>query len=154
MSKKHGVDIFRLPLEASQGRERKERIRLLQSIGVEEIFAEGSVWINWKTCRGVECRLCIDACPTNALYWREGEVGIAKELCIFCTACVVVCLIDNCIQVSRKRSSGEIERFSKARDVLMLLHNVNSKKAVERIKSRAREVTTYQIPPDVLGVSF
>lgn len=140
MSKKHGVDIFRL-LEASQGRERKERIRLLQSIGVEEIFAEGNVWINWKTCRGVECRLCIDACPTNALYWREGEVGIAKELCIFCTACVGVCLIDNCIHVIRKRSSGEIERFSKARDVLILLYNVNSKKAVERIKSVAREVT-------------
>jgi len=56
MSKKHGVDIFCLPrasTHASQERKRKEGTQLLQSIGVEEIFVEGSVRINWKTCRGV-----------------------------------------------------------------------------------------------------
>lgn len=163
MSKKHGVDIFRLPrasTHASQERKRKEGTQLLQSIGVEEIFVEGSVRINWKTCRGVECRLCIDACPTYALYWREGEVGIAEELCIFCTACVGVCLVDNCIQVSRKRSSGEIEMFSNAREALMLLHSINSRKACERMKSRAGEVIPYPISPvkrediDISSFSF
>lgn len=136
MSKKPAVDIFQLLLEASKKRERKERTQRLQSIGIEENFVEGSIRINWKTCRGVECRLCIDACPTNALYWREGEVGIVGELCIFCVACVGVCLIDDCIQVKRKRLNGEIERFSNAREVLVLLHNIASGKAVERTKSR------------------
>jgi len=140
ISKKQGVDIFHLLLEASKKQERVERTQLLQSIGIEENFVEGSVRINWKTCRGVECRLCIDACPTSALYWREGEVSIAKELCIFCVGCVGVCLVDDCIQVSRKRPSEEIERFSNARDVLMLLHTINSRKAVERTKSRFQNI--------------
>jgi ferredoxin len=140
MPKKYGADIFHLPHEASQKRERKERTRLLQSMGIKENFVEGSIRINWKTCRGVECRLCIDACPTNALYWREGEVGIAEELCVFCVGCVGVCLIDDCIQVSRKRPSEEIESFSNAREVLILLHTINSKKAVERTKSRFQNI--------------
>lgn len=140
MPEKDGADISNLPREASQKRKRKERTRLLQSMGIQENFVEGSVRINWKTCRGVECKLCIDACPTNALYWREGEVGIDGELCVFCVGCVGVCLVDDCIEVSRKRPSGEIESFSNAREVLILLHTINSKKAVERIKSRFQNI--------------
>ena len=140
MPEKYGADVFHLLREASQKRERKERTRLLQSMGINENFVEGSVRINWKTCRGVECKLCIDACPTNALYWREGEVGIAEKLCVLCVGCVGVCLIDDCIQVSRKRPSGEIESFSNAREVLILLHTINSKKAVERTKSRFQNI--------------
>lgn len=140
MPEKYGADVFHLLREASQKRERKERTRLLQSMGINENFVEGSVRINWKTCRGVECKLCIDACPTNALYWREGEVGIAEKLCVFCVGCVGVCLIDDCIQVSRKRPSGEVESFSDAREVLILLHTINSKKAVERTKSRFQNI--------------
>lgn len=136
MPKKQCADISQLPLEASKKRHRKNRTRLLQSIGIEENFVEGSVQINWKMCKGVECRLCIDACPTNALYWREGEIGIVCELCIFCVACVGVCIVDDCIEVNRKRLNEEIEGFSNAREILMLLHNINSRKAVERTKSR------------------
>jgi NAD-dependent dihydropyrimidine dehydrogenase PreA subunit len=138
MPEKDGADISHLLREASQ--KRKERTRLLQSMGIQENFVEGSVRINWKTCRGVECKLCIDACPTNALYWREGEVGIADELCVFCVGCVGVCLVDDCIQVSRKRPSGEIESFSNAREILILLQTINSKKAVERTKSRFQNI--------------
>jgi len=140
MPEKDGADISHLLREASQKRKREERTRLLQSMGIQENFVEGSVRINWKTCRGVECKLCIDACPTNALYWREGEVGIDDELCVFCVGCVGVCLVDDCIQVSRKRPSGEIESFSNAREVLILLHTINSKKAVERAKSRFQNI--------------
>ncbi len=143
MAKKQRSDIFHLLLGASQKREKKERTRLLQSIGVEEKFVEGNLRIDWKICRGVDCRLCIDACPTHALYWREGEVGIAKELCIFCVGCVGVCLIDDCIQVSRKRPDGKIEKFGNAGEVLTLLRNVNSKKAVERAKSRAQAIAYF-----------
>ncbi len=143
MPKRQTVDVFHLLLEASKKREKKERTGLLQSIGVEENFIEGDVQIDEKTCRGVDCRLCIDACPTNALYWREGEVGIAKELCVFCVSCVGVCLVDDCIQVNRKRPSGKVERFSNAREILTLLRNVNSAKAVERAESRAQAIAYF-----------
>jgi Fe-S-cluster-containing hydrogenase component 2 len=144
MSEKQKSDIFKLLLGASEKQKKTERVRLLQSIGVEEKFVEGDVRIDWKTCRGVDCRLCIDACPTNALYWREGEVGIAKELCVFCVGCVGVCLIDDCIQVNRTRPNGETERFSNARQILTLLRNINSRKAVERAKSRAQAIMYFE----------
>jgi len=130
------VDIFQGFSEASKKLEGKQRTQLLKSIGVKEIFDRGRVEINWKTCRGVDCRLCIQACPTNALYWKEGMVGIARELCIYCTSCVEVCMVDNCIQVSRIRPDGGMERFSNAQEIQILLRNINYRKVVERTKSR------------------
>jgi len=115
---------------------REERIQLLESIGVKEIFNEGEMEINRRTCRGVDCRLCIQACPTNALYWKEGEVGIVEELCVYCTSCVNVCMIDSCIRVSRVRSSGEIEKFSSPQEIQKLLRSISCQKANERTKSR------------------
>ena len=115
---------------------REERVQLLESIGVKEIFNEGEMEINRRTCRGVDCRLCIQACPTNALYWKEGEVGIVEELCVYCTSCVNVCMIDSCIRVSRVRSSGEIEKFSSPQEIQKLLRSISCQKANERTKSR------------------
>lgn len=130
------VDIFQQLSEASKKQGRKERTELLKSIGVKEIFDKGRIEINWKTCRGVDCRLCIQACPTNALYWKEGEVGVSRELCVYCTSCVGVCMVDNCIQVSRIRPSGETEKFSNSQQIQTLLRNLNCQKVIERTKSR------------------
>ena len=115
---------------------REERSQLLESIGVKEVFNKGEMEINRRTCRGVDCRLCIQACPTNALYWKEGEVGIVEELCVYCTSCVNVCMIDSCIRVSRVRSSGETEKFSSPQEIQKLLRSISCQKANERIKSR------------------
>lgn len=115
---------------------REERTQLLESIGVKEVFNEGEMEINRRTCRGVDCRLCIQACPTNALYWKEGEVGIVEELCVYCTSCVNVCMIDNCIHVSRVRSDGKTEKFSSALEIQKLLRSIGYQKAEERTKSR------------------
>ena len=115
---------------------REERTQLLESIGVKEIFNEGEMEINRRTCRGVDCRLCIQACPTNALYWKEGEVGIVEELCVYCTSCVNVCMVDNCIHVSRVRSDGATEKFSNPLEIQRLLRSIRYQKAEERIKSR------------------
>lgn len=115
---------------------REERIQLLESIGVKEVFDKGEMEINRRTCRGVDCRLCIQACPTNALYWKEGEVGIVEELCVYCTSCVNVCMIDNCIHVSRVRSDGETENFSSPQEIQRLLRRITCQKAQERTKSR------------------
>jgi NAD-dependent dihydropyrimidine dehydrogenase PreA subunit len=115
---------------------KEERTQLLESIGVKEFFDKGTMEINPKTCRGIDCRLCIQACPTNALYWKEGKVGIVEELCVYCTSCVNVCIVDNCIHVSRVRSDGETERFSNPQEIQRLLRSISCQKAEERTKSR------------------
>jgi len=129
------VDIYQLLLEASEKKKREKRAQLLQSIGVKEYFEEGNIRIDMKTCKGIECELCIKACPTNALYWRPGEIGIVEELCVFCAACVYNCVVDNCIQVERKRPNGQRERFSTQVDVLALLRDINSRKRTGMVES-------------------
>jgi NAD-dependent dihydropyrimidine dehydrogenase PreA subunit len=130
------VDIFGL-LSGSDEKEkkRKQREELLASTGVKEFFREGKITVNKHTCWGQECKLCIKACPTNALYWKVGEVGITEDLCIYCNACVLSCMVDDCIKVERKREEdGKTEKFSKTKDVMRLQNNINTKKRVQRVK--------------------
>lgn len=129
------VDIHKLLLEASQKKRKERRSQLLQSVGVNDYFEEGNITINMKTCIGVECKLCTQACPTNALFWKAGEIGIVEDLCVFCAACVLSCIVDDCIQVTRKRANGEIEKFSCPSDVLRLLRHINSRKMIDRVQS-------------------
>jgi len=127
-------DIFTLLSEASKRKKKEKRAQILESMNVKEFFEEGSIGIDKKTCKGVECKLCIKACPTNALYWKFGEIGIDEELCVFCSACVASCIVNNCIRISRKRPNGGTERFSTPMGVLILLNNINSEKRMEAIK--------------------
>jgi len=132
--KSSSLDIFQLLTETTEKEKRKQREELLAPLGVKEFFADGSISVNKKTCQGVECKLCIEACPTNALFWRAGEVGITPELCIYCGACVLSCIVDDCIKVVRKRLTGEVERFSKPREFLVLQHDINSGKRCQRVR--------------------
>jgi len=147
MSKKpedsSGADIFQLLSEASEKKRKERRAQLLQPLGIKEFFEEGSISIDKRTCKGVECKLCIEICPTNALYWKSGEVGIVEELCVYCTACVSNCIVENCIHVSRKRPNGETERFGTPRGVLKLLEYIGSQKRLGRIESRFPTVEAY-----------
>jgi len=129
------VDIFGLLSDSGEKAEKKKlREELLASAGMKDLFSEGKISINKRTCYGLECKLCIKACPTNALYWKQGEVGITEDLCVYCGACVLSCMIDDCIRVERKREDGKTERFSKPKDVLKLEQSINNKKRVERVK--------------------
>lgn len=142
MSREATMDIFQLLYESAK-KKREEKAKLLESLGIKEYFEEGSIRINKRTCRGIECDLCIKACPTNALYWGYGEVKIAEDLCIYCTACVLSCIVDNCIQVTRKRPNGTIERFSTPTEVLDFLNNINSKKRLEITNRRFPKLEDY-----------
>src|SRR3990170_68438 len=136
MSKKSSsnFDIFGLLSDSDEKTKRKKRREeLLASSGTKEFFTEGKISVDKRTCHGVECKLCIKACPTNALYWKSGEIGIVEDLCVYCGACVLSCMVDDCIKVARKREDGKMERFSKPRDVRTLENRINTKKRFERV---------------------
>ena len=128
------VDIFSLLSDNEEKAKKKRREEFLASSGVKEFFAEGNISINKRTCWGLECKLCIKVCPTNALYWKAGEVAIVEDLCVYCGACVLCCMVDDCIKVERKREDGKVERFSKPKEVVKLEDKINTKKRFERVK--------------------
>jgi len=132
--KSSSLDIFQLLEETTEKEKKRQREELLAPLGIEEFFVDGSISIDKRTCQGVECKLCIEACPTNALFWRAGEVGIMPELCIYCVACVLSCIVDDCMNIVRERSTGEVESFSDPRDVVILQHRINARKRVERVR--------------------
>src|SRR5665648_1045764 len=147
--------IFDLMNEESEAVEeaeekKKQRKELLEPTGVKELFKEGKISINKFTCVGGQCKLCIKACPTNALYWGTGEVGIIDDLCVYCGACVVNCMVNDCIEVERKREDGKTECFSKPRDVIMLQERSNCQKRFERVKTNAATMRHYSDKDDNL----
>jgi NAD-dependent dihydropyrimidine dehydrogenase PreA subunit len=138
------IDIFgMLSEDTGENAKKKRRQELLEPTGVKELFKDGKIKINKFTCVGGQCKLCIKACPTNALYWSTGGVGITEDLCVYCGACVLNCMVDDCIQVERKREDGKVERFTKPQDVIKLGERLNSKKRVERVKSVFPQAEVY-----------
>ena len=136
------IDIFGLlskdsSIKTEDEENKKRRQELLEPTGVKEFFKEGKISINKFTCIGGQCKLCIEVCPTNALYWGSGEVGIIDDLCVYCGACVVHCMVDDCIKVERIREDGTTEQFSKLKDVVVNQDKDNGKKRFERVKSNA-----------------
>jgi NAD-dependent dihydropyrimidine dehydrogenase PreA subunit len=128
-------DIFSLLSEDKEEKaKKKQREELLASTGVEDLFKEGKISIDKRTCWGVECKLCIEKCPTNALYWKAGEVGITDDLCVYCGACVLCCMVDDCIKVERIREDGKTERFSKPAEVVKVQDKINAKKRRDRVR--------------------
>ncbi len=113
--------------------EKTQREELLAATRVKDLFPEGTITINKHTCTGVQCKLCIKACPTNALYWTNSGIGVTEDLCVHCEACVLSCMVDDCIKITRKREDGKEERFGKTRDILVLENQGNAKKRFQRI---------------------
>lgn len=128
------IDIFGLLLEKEEkGTKKKQREQMLATAGVKEYFPEGKISIDKRTCWGLECKLCIKACPTSALYWKTGEVGVIDELCVYCSACVLSCMVKDCIKIERKREDGKTEHFSKMSDVVKTEDKINARKRFQRV---------------------
>jgi NAD-dependent dihydropyrimidine dehydrogenase PreA subunit len=119
---------------AKLDRKKKVRAEILEPLEIEEFFVDGEIIIDKGTCKGVECQLCIKACPTYALFWKAGEVGIIEELCIYCGACVLNCIVNNCIEIKRERVTGEVESFSNPREYVTLQYQINAEKRSKKIK--------------------
>ncbi len=141
------IDIFTMleettkkPAETSD--QKTIRQELLGSTKCKDLYPEGTITINRHTCEGVQCKLCIKICPTNALYWTNSGIGITEDLCLHCQACVLCCMVDDCIKVTRKREDGKTETFSKPKDVKTLNDRINSEKRFQRIKD------LYESPED------
>ncbi len=141
--KSSSLDIFQLLEETTEKEKKKQREELLAPSGVSEFFVDGSITIDKRTCQGIECKLCVEVCPTNALFWRAGEVGITEELCVYCGACVLSCIVEDCIKIVRKRETGEVESFSKPRQVVVLQHRTNARKRLERIQNIFPKLENY-----------
>jgi Fe-S-cluster-containing hydrogenase component 2 len=141
--KSSGVDIFELLESVGEKEKKKRREELLAPLGAKEFFVEGSITINKRICHGVECKLCIKACPTNALFWKAGEIGLTEELCIYCGACVLSCIVDDCIKITRKRPTGQVEDFSKPRDFITQQNKINTRKRFEKVKEVFPEPEDY-----------
>jgi len=137
------MDIYKILLEASKEKKRTKREWLLKSVGVKEFFEEGSIKVDMKTCKGVECQFCIKVCPTKALYWKAGDIGVTEDLCVYCVSCVLNCMVDNCIEVRRKRKNGTNECFSNPLDVLTMLNNINALNRMKTIKLVFPDEETY-----------
>ena len=129
------IDIFSLLIETDEKEKKKRREALLSPLGIKEVFIKGKIIINKRICHGIECKLCIKACPTYALYWRAGEVEKNDDLCIYCGACVLNCMVDNCIKIERERPEGESENFKNPSEFVMLQHKINGKKRKNRLRS-------------------
>jgi len=140
---KQSVDIFKALHGTSEKQRRAKRERLLKAVGVKEFFEEGSIKIDMKTCKGIDCRFCIEVCPTKALYWKTGEIAIVDELCVYCTSCVLNCMVDGCIEVKRKRNDGVIERFKTPAEVLALNENIDTEKRIDTTKKLLSDDEAY-----------
>lgn len=134
LSDHQSFDVFQLLTETAEKEKKKRRQELLAPLGFVEFFVDGSITINKRICKGIECRLCIKACPTNALFWKDGEVRITEELCVYCGVCVLNCIVDDCIRIMRKRVDGQVEDFSKPKEFIALQHSIDTKKRCERVR--------------------
>ncbi|MDR2855900.1 MAG: 4Fe-4S binding protein [Methanomicrobiales archaeon] len=97
-----------------------------EAITIHKIF-DGEIIFHPEKCPG-GCSTCVDVCPANAIYLpvasaakdmkkkQEAVIGVNKDLCIFCGACVHACPSEDVIYLKREsiRIKGkETDLFNK-----------------------------------------
>ena len=111
-------------------------------MGITQLFfEEGSLRVDMSKCLGVECKLCIKACPTNALYWEEAKVKLEEDLCIHCSACVLNCIVDDCMVLTRRSSDGKRTRFSTPKGAALANNTTSAQKRRKAVSELASALT-------------
>jgi Na+-translocating ferredoxin:NAD+ oxidoreductase RNF subunit RnfB len=142
-------DIFDMLSDSSKQKPEKpaktQRQELLETTKYKDkdLYPEGTITINPYTCVGIQCKLCIKACPTNALYWTNSGIQVMEDLCLHCEACVLSCMVDDCIKVTRKREDGKTESFKNTKEVAAVNSRINAQKRRERIEDVFRSGEEY-----------
>jgi Na+-translocating ferredoxin:NAD+ oxidoreductase RNF subunit RnfB len=142
-------DIFDMLSDSSKQKPEKpaktQRQELLEATKYKDkdLYPEGTITINPYTCVGIQCKLCIKACPTNALYWTNSGIQVIDDLCLHCEACVLSCMVDDCIKVTRKREDGKTETFSNTKDIAAINSRIRAEKRRQRIEDVFRSGEDY-----------
>ena len=103
--------------------------KIIDDLGIKrEDFDFIELKIDHATCRLGECRLCIEHCPTNALYQSE-KVELVPDLCIACGGCVLLCMVPKCMELTRvRKATGQKETMRTTNEVKKLLGALNTRK--------------------------
>ncbi len=95
------------------GIEEVEIQRILEELNAPQLFKDIVLSIDDPICvRSQGCKLCVDKCPTKALYMGN-KVELISGLCNGCGGCVRVCMVPGCMTLTRTRiDTNRIEKFS------------------------------------------
>ncbi|MFW9917829.1 MAG: hypothetical protein ACFFGZ_19690 [Candidatus Thorarchaeota archaeon] len=90
-----------------------EAEKMLAELNAPQLYDEINLAIDDPVCvRSQGCKLCVEKCPTKALYMGN-KVELIQELCIACGGCVRVCMVPGCITLTRRRkTTGRVDKFS------------------------------------------
>lgn len=96
-----GADLNQCPPGGSAGIVRLARVTGLPEVPLDPVFGEEGprsvVYIDENWCIG--CTLCIDACPTDAIFGSNKRMhSVMERYCTGCELCLPVCPVD-CIKV-------------------------------------------------------
>ncbi|MFX0094695.1 MAG: hypothetical protein ACFFBD_23365 [Candidatus Hodarchaeota archaeon] len=133
----------------SPSKERDPSIqKIIDDLGIKrEDFEFVELKIDHSICRLGECRLCLEHCPTNALY-QSDKVELIPDLCIACAGCILLCMVPKCMKLTRIRKvTGQKEVLQTTTEVKNLINAQNSKKR-QKILQEAYKKRKEDFRPD------
>lgn len=119
-----------------------EAKKMLEELNAIDYFADITLTIDDPICvRSQGCKLCVDKCPTKALYMGN-KVELIQELCIGCGGCIRVCMVPGCMTLTRRRkSTGRMDKFSTPLQTQKIDAAENARKKHILILERIQEKT-------------
>lgn len=93
-----------------------------------------TVVINSDICSEIDCRICITACPYDAVYMKDEEVTVSQELCMGCGICTATCAAgaNQLYGCNDKEILAQISGTINEGDVLALLCKWSSYNAADK----------------------
>ena len=111
--------------------------KILEELNAPQLYDEIKLSIDDAICvRSQGCKLCVEKCPTHALYMGN-KVELIQDLCNGCGGCIRVCMVPGCMSLTRKRkNTGRLEKFSRPLQAQKIDAAENSRKKHRLILDR------------------